>query len=80
MKDADALVDAYDDAQSDRTIQERYALAIAVWDDTHQRDRRGYLPEQGVRSRQFVDAVNGGFSIERAAFVRWLVVNGRMTH
>ena len=79
MADADTLLDAYVDLRQDQEIQARYAVAIAVWDDVHRRDRRGYLPEQALRLRQYVAAVKGGFSPEPAAFVRWLVHNGRMT-
>jgi hypothetical protein len=79
VMDADSLLDAYDDARADRDIQARYALAIALWDEAHQRNRRGYLPEQRLRWCQFIDAVNGQFSLEHAAFARWLVDNGRLT-
>ena len=79
MADADTLLTADEDLRKDREIRERYAVAIAVWDDVHRRDRRGHLPEQALRLRQYVAAVKGGFSPESAAFVRWLVNNGRMT-
>jgi hypothetical protein len=78
VMDADAMLDTYDDAQAERDIEARYVLAIAIWDEAHHRDRRGCLPEQGVRWRLFIGAVHGGFNLERAAFLRWLVDNGRM--
>ena len=65
-------------ARADQTIRERYASAIALWEASHNRDRRGFLPEQRERWLQYVAAINGEISIERAAFWQWLVKNGRV--
>ena len=65
-------------ARADRAIQERYASAIASWDADHNRDSRGFLPEQRERWLQYVAAINGDFSFEHAAFWQWLVERGRV--
>ena len=59
-------------------ITERYASAIALWDASHDRDRRGLSPEQRERWRQYIAAINGNISFEHAAFWHWLVKNGRV--
>jgi hypothetical protein len=65
-------------AHADQEIQERYATAIALWDASHNRDRRGLLPEQRERWLQYIAATHGELRYERAAFWRWLVKKGRV--
>ena len=65
-------------APPDGEIQERYATAIALWDASHNRDSHGLLPEQRERWLQYVAAMNGEISFERAAFWRWLIKTGRV--
>jgi hypothetical protein len=65
-------------ARADRDIRERHASAIALRDASHNRDRRGFLPEQHERWLQYIAAINGELSFERAAFWKWLVENGRV--
>ena len=66
-------------AHADQEIQERYVSAIALWDASHNRNSRGFLPEQRERWLQYIAAINGELRFEHAAFWQWLVKNGRVT-
>jgi hypothetical protein len=65
-------------AHADQDIRERYASAIALWEASQNRDSRGFLPEQHQRWLQYIAAINGELSFERATFWEWLVENGRV--